>query len=87
MKFAKSEYLVPADKLSWPILISCEPCSESSKTKKAVNYCNFCQEGLCVKCSLEHNVLKATKCHKLLNVSDNLKPLKCEKNMFNLQRQ
>lgn len=49
---------------------ACEPCTESGKVNEASEFCTVCEELLCIKCVSMHQSMKATKCHKLIKVSD-----------------
>ena len=54
--------------------IDCDPCDYNQISKKAVAYCQECEEYLCEPCKTVHEKLKLTRSHKLL--SEELMPPK-----------
>ena len=47
--------------------IDCDPCKYNQISKKAVAYCQECEEYLCEPCRTVHGKLKSTRSHKLLS--------------------
>ncbi|CAG2227672.1 unnamed protein product [Mytilus edulis] len=52
----------------------CNPCSRRDVESKSTSWCSDCEEGLCSKCLEDHRVIKLTKSHHVVDMTDQISP-------------
>ncbi|CAG2227671.1 unnamed protein product [Mytilus edulis] len=52
----------------------CNPCSRRDVESKSTSWCSDCEEGLCSKCLEDHRVIKLTKSHHVVDMTEQISP-------------
>ena len=49
--------------------IPCEPCTTRGNRNTSVRWCVNCEESLCMDCTYNHQAIKISRSHQLINIS------------------
>ncbi|XP_076108673.1 uncharacterized protein LOC143076715 isoform X2 [Mytilus galloprovincialis] len=52
----------------------CNPCRRRDVESKSTSWCSDCEEGLCSKCLEDHRVIKLTKNHHVVDMTEQISP-------------